>query len=159
MFQWLHLHGFLIPQSEEFYQTQRLLVKALKAKKASFFSLWFGSRDNKSVQLHVYKKIFTYDKARRNLKLFLERTSILRKYCQFEYKIRGALKQRLIKRMSARSYYTVKIQKSRKGVVCCRTRDSLSYVSQWSDSQQKQGVSKIFLVFQILMISYLHMNY
>ena len=47
-------------------------------------------------------------------------------------------------------YSTVKIQKSMKGVVRWRTRDSLSHVSQQRDSQQNQGVSQIFLFFQIL---------
>ena len=33
-----------------------------------------------------------------------------------------------------------------------RTRDSLSHVSQLSDSKQNQGVSQTFLLFQILMV-------
>ena len=33
-----------------------------------------------------------------------------------------------------------------------RKRDSLSFVTQWSDSQQNQGVSQISLLFQILVV-------
>ena len=51
-----------------------------------------------------------------------------------------------------RGSLTVKIQKSRKAVVWWRTRDSLSHVSQWSVSQQNQGVSEISLLFSILMV-------
>ena len=49
-------------------------------------------------------------------------------------------------------YTTVKIYKSRKGLVWWRTRDSMSYGSQWSDSWQNQGVSPISLLFKILMV-------
>ena len=38
------------------------------------------------------------------------------------------------------------------------TRDTLSHVSQWSDSQQNQGVSQISLLFQILMILFTFKN-
>ena len=47
---------------------------------------------------------------------------------------------------------TDKIKKSRKGVLWWRTRDSVSHVSQWSDSLQNQGVSQISLLFLILTV-------
>ena len=47
-------------------------------------------------------------------------------------------------------YLENNIQKSREGVLWWRTRDSLSHVSQWSDSQKNQGVSQISQLFQIL---------
>ena len=42
---------------------------------------------------------------------------------------------------------TVKIKKSRKGLVWWRTEDSLSLVSQWSDCYQNKTVSQITLLF------------
>ena len=45
-------------------------------------------------------------------------------------------------------FYTVKIQKSRKDVIWWHTRDSLSHVSQGSDSSQKQWVSQISRFFR-----------
>ena len=51
------------------------------------------------------------------------------------------------------SYSTVKIQKRRKGVMWWRTRDSLSHVSQQSDSQQNQGVSQTSLFLDLNGIS------
>ena len=42
----------------------------------------------------------------------------------------------------------------RKGLVWWRTRDSLSYESQYSDSLQNWGVSKISLLFYILMVEF-----
>ena len=39
-----------------------------------------------------------------------------------------------------------------------RTRDSMSHVSQWSDSQQNQGISEISLLFQILIVVTIDQN-
>ena len=49
-------------------------------------------------------------------------------------------------------FTAVRIQKSRNAVVCWRTRDSLSGMSRQSDCLQNKTVSRISLLFQVLMI-------
>ena len=52
-----------------------------------------------------------------------------------------------------KSYYVpLRRRKAGRVLVRCRTRDSLSHVSQWTDSYQNHGVSQIFLLFKNLMV-------